>query len=91
MPRLSHSSYKWLDRPLHHKYRPSQGKPKFIVLLYLDFLNLVAHAAVGYRLAGAACCITGEAGRTIVVVGAPICVTDSVVTDPVTQTNTESY
>ena len=91
MPRLSRSSCKWLDRPLHHKYRPSQGKPKSLVLLYLDFLNLVAHAAVGYRLAGAACRVTGEAGRTIVVVGAPVCVADSVVADPVTQTNTESH
>ena len=51
----------------------------------------MAHAAVGYRLAGAACCITGEAGRAIVVVGAAVCVTDSVVADPVTQTNTECH
>ena len=51
----------------------------------------MAHAAVGYRLAGAAFCITGEAGRAIVVVGAPVCVTDSVVADAVTQTNTESH
>ena len=51
----------------------------------------MAHAAVGYRFAGAACCITGEAGRTIVVVGAPVCVTDSVVADTLTQTDTECY
>ena len=51
----------------------------------------MAHAAVGYRLAGAACRITGKAGRTIVVVGAAVCVTDSVVANPVTQTNTESH
>ena len=50
----------------------------------------MAHAAVGYRLAGAAGRVTGEAGGTIVVVGAPVCVTDSVVADAVTQTNTES-